>query len=236
MQWLKLIHVSWWNVIWSRKISKLWDWCLNFYFRGEIWWASRQLLIHRQHDDVIKCKQFPRYWTFVRGINRSPVNSLHKGQWRGALMFSLICAWINGWVNNGKAGDLRRHRAHYDVMVMNVTFLIPHYSDVIMSAMASQITGVTIVYSTVRFQIKRKHRSSVSLAFVRGIHRWPVNSPYKGPATRKMFPFDDVIIAISPTGYLAKSYDKVSVLSDTKTVPRPRDAMASQIYLVKKIG
>ena len=48
----------------------------------------------------------------------SPVNSPHKGQWRGALMFSLICTWINGWVNNGEAGDLRRHRAHYDVIVM----------------------------------------------------------------------------------------------------------------------
>ena len=47
-----------------------------------------------------------------------PVNSPHKGQWRGALMFSLICVWINGWVNNGEAGDLRRHRSHYDVNVM----------------------------------------------------------------------------------------------------------------------
>ena len=55
---------------------------------------------------------------FVRGIQRSPVNSPHKGQWRGALMFSLICAWINGWVNNREAGDLRRHHAHYDVTVM----------------------------------------------------------------------------------------------------------------------
>ena len=55
---------------------------------------------------------------FVRGIPRSPVNSHHKGQWRGALIFSLICAWINGWVNNGEAGDLRPHRAHYDVIVM----------------------------------------------------------------------------------------------------------------------
>ena len=61
---------------------------------------------------------FPRYWPFVRGIHRSPVNSLHKGQWRGALMFSLICARINGWVNNGEAGDFRRHRAHYDVIAM----------------------------------------------------------------------------------------------------------------------
>ena len=61
---------------------------------------------------------FPRYWPFVRGIHRSPVNSPQKGQWRGALMFSLICAWINFWVNNREAGDLWRHHAHYGVIVM----------------------------------------------------------------------------------------------------------------------
>ena len=69
-------------------------------------------------DDVIKWKHFPRYWPFVWGIHRSPVNSPHKGQWRGDLIFSLICTWINGWVNNGEAGDLRRHRAHCDVTVI----------------------------------------------------------------------------------------------------------------------
>ena len=67
------------------------------------------------HDDVITLKHFPRYWPFVRGIHRPPVNSPHKGQWLGPFMFSSICAWINGWVNNREAGDLRRHRAHYDV-------------------------------------------------------------------------------------------------------------------------
>ena len=51
-----------------------------------------------------------------------PVNSPHKGQWRGALMFSLICVWINDWVNNREADDLRRHRGHYDVNVMIETF------------------------------------------------------------------------------------------------------------------
>ena len=62
---------------------------------------------------------FPRYWPFVRGIHwRSPVNPPHKGQWRGALMFSLICVWINGRVNNREAGDLRRHHADYNVTVM----------------------------------------------------------------------------------------------------------------------
>ena len=67
-----------------------------------------------KHGDVIKWKHFPLYWPFVRGIHPSPINSRHKGQWRGALMFSLIFAWINGWVNNREAGDLRRHRTHYD--------------------------------------------------------------------------------------------------------------------------
>ena len=73
---------------------------------------------HSIHDEVIKWKHFPRYLPFVRGIHRSPVNSPHKGQWRGVLMFSLICAWINRWVNNSEAGDLRRHRGHYDVTVI----------------------------------------------------------------------------------------------------------------------
>ena len=71
------------------------------------------------HDDVIKWKHFPRNWPFVREIHRSPVNFPHKGQWRGALMFSLIYAWINDWVNNREAGDLRRQPGHYDVIVMN---------------------------------------------------------------------------------------------------------------------
>ena len=80
-----------------------------------------------QHDGVNKWKHFPRYWPFVRGIHRSAVNSLHKGQWRGALMFYLICARINAWVNNGEAGNLRRHRSHYDVTVMFILRSNVHY-------------------------------------------------------------------------------------------------------------
>ena len=70
------------------------------------------------NDDVIKWKHFLRYWPFVQGIHRGPVNSPHKGQWRGALMFSSICVWIISWVNNRESGDLRRYRAHYDFIVM----------------------------------------------------------------------------------------------------------------------
>ena len=81
-------------------------------------------------------------------------------------------------------------------------FAVLHYNDVIMSGMASQITSLTIVYSTVHSSgaYQRKHQSSVSLVFVRGIHswrwinRWPVNSLLKGPEMRKLFPFNDVIV------------------------------------------
>ena len=71
-------------------------------------------------DGVIKWKHFLRYWPLVKEIHRSAVNSPHQGQWEwcGALMFSLICAWTNGWVNNRDAGDLRPYRAHYDIIVM----------------------------------------------------------------------------------------------------------------------
>ena len=70
------------------------------------------------HDVVIKWKHFSRYWPFVRGIHWSPVNSPHKCQCRGPLMFFFICARINDWVNKREACDLRRRRAHYDVTVM----------------------------------------------------------------------------------------------------------------------
>ena len=134
-------------------------------------------------------------------------------------MFSLICAWINCWVSNREAGDFWRNRARYDVTVMihvnparsiiqptqnkvlqnrvNILKIYWHYNDDIMGAMTSQITSLTIIYSTIYLGAdQRKHQSSASLAFVWGIHRWQVNSPHKWPVTRKMFPFDDVIMLI----------------------------------------
>ena len=83
----------------------------------QLWWPKYPV-----HDDVIKWKHFPRNWPFARGIHRSPVDSPHKGQWRRALMFSLICAWTHGWANSRDAGDLRCHHAHYDVTVMQIWF------------------------------------------------------------------------------------------------------------------
>ena len=76
------------------------------------------------HDDIIKWKHFPCNWPFVRGIDRSSVDFPLKGQWRGALMFSLICAWTNGWANTQEAGDLRCHCAHYVLNVTNCKLLV----------------------------------------------------------------------------------------------------------------
>ena len=77
----------------------------------------------------------------------------------------------------------------------NETTLLDYYNDVIMSATASQITSLTIVYSVVCSGTdERKPQTSASMAFVRGIHRWPTNTPHKGPVTRKMISFDDVIM------------------------------------------
>ena len=80
----------------------------------------------------------------------------------------------------------------------STSYTTMHYNDVIMGAMTFQITSIMIVYSTVSGADQGKHQSSASLAFVRGIHRWPVNSPHKWPVTRKMLPFDDVIMENNP--------------------------------------
>ena len=102
------------------------------------------------HDDVIKWKHFPRYWSFVRGIHQSQVISPHKGQWRGALMFSLICVWINGWVNNRETGDLRRRHAHYDVIVMISISKFTHFTNAQLS-----MYMVHMPLSNIRLRVKR---------------------------------------------------------------------------------
>ena len=100
-----------------------------------------------------------------------------------------ICAstFLNNFMVTYSLGD------KYTMQMWMITDV--HYGDVIMGAIASQITSLTIVHSTVYSNAdQRKHQSAASLAFVRGIHRGPVNSPHKWPVTRKMFPFDDVIM------------------------------------------
>ena len=86
-------------------------------------------LMSMHHGDVIKWKHIPRYCPIVRGIHRSPLNSPYKGQWCEALIFCLICVWINNWVNNHEASCLRCHRVHYDFTVINVFGLMPFHPD-----------------------------------------------------------------------------------------------------------
>ena len=131
--------------------------------------------------------------------------------------------WINGrpfplpWRHNGRDGG-SNHQPHHCLLnrlfgrwskktsKLRITDLCAggkgwvlqtsHYDDVITGAMASRVTSLTTVYSTVYSDAaQRKHQSSASLAFVRGIHRGPVNSPHKWPVMRKMFSYDDVIMA-----------------------------------------
>ena len=82
--WVKLYHGHWLN----RKITS------EYLATSEVNLKELDKWTVRNDDDVVKWKYFPRYWPFVRGIHRSPVNSPHKGQWRGALNFSLIYTWI----------------------------------------------------------------------------------------------------------------------------------------------
>ena len=101
-------------------------------------------------------------------------------------------------IDNATVRTQMRYQLSLYILVFKngkINNLVSHYSDVIMGAIASQITSLTIVYSTVYSDAdQRKHQSFASLAFVRGIHRGPVNSPHKWPVTRKSFPFDDVIM------------------------------------------
>ena len=101
--------------VWFEKLIRVSWWCFLHHYPKL---RTIKGYLGRLHEDVVKWKHFPHYCPFVRGIHRSPFDSPHKGQWRGALMFSLICAWTNGFANNRYASDLRRHRAHYDATVM----------------------------------------------------------------------------------------------------------------------
>ena len=113
----------------------------------------------------------------VTSVTSSPIGRWHLTQ--PHLLFNFDCVLVKG-----SDFELKADKSSSN-----------HYGDFIMGTMASQITSLAIAYSTVHSDAdQRKHRSSASLAFVRGIHRGPVNSPHKWPVTWKMFPFDDVIM------------------------------------------
>ena len=143
-----------------------------------------QLITHipiyasQTHDDVIKWKHFPRYLPFVRGIHRSPVNSPHKGQWRWVLIFSLICVWINGWVNNREAGD-------YDVIVMTYLYLIALSSNIrflpnqklLMNHNADHIHDTCHVIGTMSTIVEMIRHARCTVTDVRCTVQYTVNIP-----------------------------------------------------------
>ena len=158
------------------------------------------------------------------GNSPVPVNSPHKGQWRGALMFSLICAWINGWVNYREAGDLRRNRTHYDVIVMSFAPPPPFGVLCIVSQKTSTAEGGRCILHKVgifwvirrdTYSLRWRHNGRDSVSNHQPHHcllnrlfgrrskktsnfrREPTNSPHKWPVTRKMIPSVDVIMLTS---------------------------------------
>ena len=137
-------------------------------------------------------------------INSSPPSAAYMHQWAGSTLVLIIACrlWVPShylnqcWVIvNGTLRNKLQWNSNQNTKVFIHENASQHYDDIIMIAMASQITNLTIVYSTVYSDAdQRKHRSSASLAFVWGSHRGPGNSPHKWPVMRKMFPFHDVIM------------------------------------------
>ena len=127
-------------------------------------------------------------WCFSTRASVASVLSMQPWQWGkltlAARQYECILSWARRKLAGASGILYRIYKGH-----------MFHYDDVIMSEIASQITSLTIVYSTVHSGADQsKHQSSASLAFVWEIHRWPVNFPHKWPVTRKIFPFDDVIM------------------------------------------
>ena len=141
--------------------------------------------------------------TFMWGIHRDRYIPRTNGQYRGKcfhLMTSSCMSYYIPYKSTGPSGAVGSPpdtliQCH--IYIEKIKVFITHCNDVIMGAMAYQITSLTIVYASVYSGAdQRKHQSSASLAFVRGIHRGPVNSPHKGPVTRRMFLFDVVIMKL----------------------------------------
>ena len=135
---------------------------------------------------------------FVMSVNRCSINERksHDGScWFSPYHLNLLDQQWDNHTNMIIPSTVRCVCARFLLKFIQYYRAYSHYNNVIMSLIACQITSLTIVYSIVYSDAdQRKHQSSASLAFVRGIHRGPVNSPHKGPVTRKLFPFDDVIM------------------------------------------
>ena len=146
---------------------------------------------------------------YDRLVNRGPGNS-HTAEKRIIDMNSIWSFYQDVWT---LLHDTFRHCWNQSTGIWGY-----HYSDVIIGAMTSQITSLTIVYSTVYSGAdQRNHQSTASLAFVRGIHWWPVNSRHKGPVTRKMFPCDDVIVMSLTSNSIVNAHILSNILLKPQT-------------------
>ena len=175
-------------------------------------------------------------------FQRCSTNWLCSRKWNLFYWFDVIsvCSVINSvqellflryvWQQNAGDESIKRTSISSNCGITGCCFpgqWVMHYNDVIMSTVASQITSLQIVYSSFYSDAdQRKHQSCASLAFVRGFHQWPVNSPQKGPVTRKMFPFDDAsmdtqhpllgLISWYPVKFLQLNWNpRISNLQDT---------------------
>ena len=153
---------------------------------GLVLW--RQNISSYSTEYFIKHKQIFAFFIIYHFSSMRWVRQL-KSSFTKDKELDILCSQYHGcwWPSDGRSQVFRSHAINL--------IILERYSDIVIGTVASQITNLTIVYSTVYSgEDQRKHQSSASLAFVWGIHRWPVNSLHKGPETRKMFPFDDVIM------------------------------------------
>ena len=177
-------HIMWKNIVWHENIKTLayhwrnsilnkWNTCGN---RSTL---RLQMLSHKidiSNPWRHQMETFSGSLTFERGIHRWPLNSPHQGLWRRAFMFSLICAWTKGWVNNRDASDLRRHHAHYDITVR-------HHVD----SMITGVPGNKAMWWNQNFWTMFKSKLFVSLQN----NNPPADSPHKGPVSQS---FDFVFV------------------------------------------
>ena len=173
---------------------------LTFYYKkrfySETWcpetraiFCNNVFIFNRKNNlkPVIRVTLFRRSWLCIKSL-ANLFNNLFR-------YYNQSCALLAPWEGNHQSPVDSYHKRPLALMFYLMYTRTMHYNDAIMGAIASQITSLTLVYSTVYSDAdQRKHQSSASLAFVRGIHRGPVNSPQKWPVTRKMFPFDDVVM------------------------------------------
>ena len=164
-----------------------------------------QLVIHALYSAVTHRlgKRGPwKIWPWGEGSKCQSPWKRHR--WKASEILTISSWWQTASKIEG-ASTSWKHHAHLPPKLNQ--FNSSHYDDVIMDAIASQITSLTIVYSNVYSGADQsKHQSSASLAFLWGIHRGPVNSPHKWPVTRKIFPFDDVIMENEALHFAPRQY------------------------------